>query len=46
MFLPTFWLLVPGTIGLIGITEIVGKNSQLGAQKLASIPSVGRTRDG
>ena len=24
MFLPAFWLLVPGTIGLIGITELVG----------------------
>ncbi|WCB93096.1 hypothetical protein DSM104299_01798 [Baekduia alba] len=23
-FLPAFWLLVPGTIGLIGITELVG----------------------
>jgi uncharacterized membrane protein YjjP (DUF1212 family) len=44
MFLPAFWLLVPGTIGLIGVTEIVGKNSQLGtenlAASLASIPSV------
>lgn len=44
MFLPAFWLLVPGTIGLIGVTEIVGKNSQVGTQNLAaalaSIPSV------
>jgi uncharacterized membrane protein YjjB (DUF3815 family) len=44
MFLPAFWLLVPGTIGLIGLTEIVGKNAQLGVQNLAvtlaSIPSV------
>ena len=30
MFLPAFWLLVPGTIGLIGITEIVGRNAELG----------------
>jgi uncharacterized membrane protein YjjP (DUF1212 family) len=27
MFLPAFWLLVPGTIGLIGITELVGESS-------------------
>lgn len=44
MFLPAFWLLVPGTIGLIGVTELVGNNSQLTTQNLAStvisIPSV------
>ena len=44
MFLPAFWLLVPGTIGLIGITEIVGANPELGTQNLgaalAAIPSV------
>jgi uncharacterized membrane protein YjjP (DUF1212 family) len=44
MFLPAFWLLVPGTIGLIGVTELVGNNSQLGTQNvlaaIASIPSV------
>jgi uncharacterized membrane protein YjjP (DUF1212 family) len=44
MFLPAFWLLVPGTIGLIGITEIVGNNAQHGTQNVAaaltSIPSV------
>jgi uncharacterized membrane protein YjjP (DUF1212 family) len=44
MFLPAFWLLVPGTIGLIGITEIVGSNSREGSEHLtdalASIPSV------
>ena len=28
MFLPAFWLLVPGTLGLIGITELVGKDPQ------------------
>jgi uncharacterized membrane protein YjjB (DUF3815 family) len=27
MFLPAFWLLVPGTLGLIGITELVGGDS-------------------
>lgn len=44
MFLPGFWLLVPGTIGLIGITEIVGSNHKAGTENLvaalASIPSV------
>lgn len=44
MFLPAFWLLVPGTIGLIGVTELVGKNSDVAAQNIlstvVSIPSV------
>lgn len=44
MFLPAFWLLVPGTIGLIGITELVGDNADAGSENLAtaltSIPSV------
>jgi uncharacterized membrane protein YjjB (DUF3815 family) len=44
MFLPAFWLLVPGTIGLIGITELVGDNAEAGSENLAtaltSIPSV------
>lgn len=44
MFLPAFWLLVPGTIGLIGVTEIVGDNSTEGSDHftnaLVSIPSV------
>jgi uncharacterized membrane protein YjjB (DUF3815 family) len=44
MFLPAFWLLVPGTIGLIGITELVGNNAEAGAANLgaalAAIPSV------
>jgi uncharacterized membrane protein YjjP (DUF1212 family) len=43
-FLPAFWLLVPGTLGLIGITEIVGDNRDAGAENLATalaaIPSV------
>ena len=30
MFLPAFWLLVPGTIGLIGITELVGDSTESG----------------
>ena len=44
MFLPAFWLLVPGTIGLIGVAELVGDNRQAGSENLAtalvSIPSV------
>lgn len=44
MFLPAFWLLVPGTIGLIGITEIVGDNREAGTENLATalaaIPAV------
>jgi uncharacterized membrane protein YjjP (DUF1212 family) len=30
MFLPGFWLLVPGAAGLIGVTQIVGASSALG----------------
>ena len=30
LFLPAFWLLVPGAAGLIGVTAIVGTNSRLG----------------
>jgi uncharacterized membrane protein YjjP (DUF1212 family) len=44
MFLPAFWLLVPGTIGLIGITELVGNNAEAGSQNLGTalvaIPAV------
>jgi uncharacterized membrane protein YjjP (DUF1212 family) len=44
MFLPAFWLLVPGAIGLIGITEIVGENADAGTDNflgaLVSIPLV------
>jgi uncharacterized membrane protein YjjB (DUF3815 family) len=29
-FLPAFWLLVPGAAGLIGITELVGVNGNVG----------------
>ena len=36
MFLPAFWLLVPGTIGLIGVTELVGDHSEEGTQNLAT----------
>ncbi len=33
-FLPAFWLLVPGALGLIGITELVSENQQLGGEDL------------
>jgi uncharacterized membrane protein YjjP (DUF1212 family) len=33
-FLPAFWLLVPGALGLIGITEFVGESEQLGQEDL------------
>jgi uncharacterized membrane protein YjjB (DUF3815 family) len=35
-FLPAFWLLVPGAVGLIGITEIVGVDHSIGAEDLAT----------
>ena len=31
-FLPGFWLLVPGAAGLIGVTELLSADQQLGAQ--------------
>lgn len=37
MFLPAFWLLVPGTIGLIGITELVGgTHARLGVENFGT----------
>jgi uncharacterized membrane protein YjjP (DUF1212 family) len=33
-FLPAFWLLVPGAIGLIGVTDIVGNPATAGLQDL------------
>ena len=33
-FLPGFWLLVPGAAGLIGVTELLGVDHQLGAQAI------------
>jgi uncharacterized membrane protein YjjB (DUF3815 family) len=35
-FLPAFWLLVPGAVGLIGVTEIVGVDGAVGAEDLAT----------
>ncbi len=43
-FLPAFWLLVPGAIGLIGVTEVIGNPASAGLQDLvtplASIVSI------
>lgn len=43
-FLPAFWLLVPGAIGLIGVTEAVGNPTSAGfedlIQPLASIVAI------
>lgn len=36
-FLPGFWLLVPGAAGLLGITELLGVNHQLGAEAIADM---------
>jgi uncharacterized membrane protein YjjB (DUF3815 family) len=33
-FLPAFWLLVPGAIGLIGVTEVVGNPASAGIEDL------------
>ena len=35
-FLPAFWLLVPGAVGLIGVTEIVGVDQAVGGEDLAT----------
>jgi uncharacterized membrane protein YjjB (DUF3815 family) len=35
-FLPGFWLLVPGALGLIGLTELAGDASVNGAQDLVA----------
>ena len=36
MFLPAFWLLVPGTLGLIGVAELFGDNAHVGWENLGS----------
>ncbi len=36
LFLPAFWLLVPGATGLIGVTAIVGTSSRLGPSSFTS----------
>jgi uncharacterized membrane protein YjjP (DUF1212 family) len=41
-FLPAFWVLVPGAIGLIGVTEIVGIDHSIGSEDLAAaLTSIG-----
>ena len=36
-FLPGFWLLVPGAAGLLGVTELLSVNHQLGAQAVVDM---------
>jgi uncharacterized membrane protein YjjB (DUF3815 family) len=36
-FLPSFWLLVPGAAGLIGVTELLSIDHQLGAQAVVDM---------
>ncbi len=36
-FLPGFWLLVPGSLGLIGLTQLVGDNQQAGLQTVGDM---------
>ena len=46
-FLPAFWLLVPGALGLIGVTEVVGNPAEAGIEDLvAPIGSISRSRSG
>jgi uncharacterized membrane protein YjjB (DUF3815 family) len=35
-FLPGFWLLVPGALGLIGITQLAGDVSSVGTNQLVA----------
>jgi hypothetical protein len=35
-FLPGFWLLVPGALGLIGLTQVAGDTGAAGAQDLVN----------
>jgi uncharacterized membrane protein YjjB (DUF3815 family) len=36
-FLPGFWLLVPGAAGLLGVTELLGVDHELGAQAVVDM---------
>jgi uncharacterized membrane protein YjjP (DUF1212 family) len=36
-FLPAFWLLVPGATGLIGVTQIVGAGTNVGARAFTDV---------
>ena len=41
LFLPGFWLLVPGALGLIGLTQLAGVGSSAGSQDLiATVVSI------
>ena len=42
-FLPAFWLLVPGALGLVGVTQLLGANR---VDSLASLVSMGTTMIG
>ena len=42
-FLPAFWLLVPGALGLVGVTQLLGANR---VDSLASLVSTGTTMIG
>lgn len=36
-FLPAFWLLVPGALGLVGVTEVLGGNTGAGSTLVATV---------
>jgi uncharacterized membrane protein YjjB (DUF3815 family) len=36
-FLPGFWLLVPGAAGLLGVTELISVDHELGAQAVVDM---------
>jgi uncharacterized membrane protein YjjP (DUF1212 family) len=36
-FLPAFWLLVPGSLGLIGLTQLVAENRQAGLETVGDM---------
>jgi uncharacterized membrane protein YjjB (DUF3815 family) len=38
-FLPGFWLLVPGSLGLVGMTQLVADNGQAGLQTVGDMTS-------
>jgi uncharacterized membrane protein YjjB (DUF3815 family) len=42
-FLPAFWLLVPGALGLVGVTQLLGANR---VDSVASLVSMGTTMIG
>lgn len=36
-FLPAFWLLVPGALGLVGLTQVLGRGAAVGAETLLAV---------